>query len=444
MKAHKLKRRTFLRGVALGVPTAVGLPVLDCMFNENGTALAQNGELPRRLGVFYWGSGVHTNRFFPSSTGANWELTPQLQPFAGVREHINVLSGYDIKADGIVHHVGTCVMKTGRNYIKNAGRFDTDVATESFDIRAGRELSKGRAFENLSIGLYTDGRNAEGLNTRSLSHYGRNQPNFAEINPQTLFDRLFGMPRVNPNDSASMEILARQSVLDSVLEDIRSLMPRLGAEDKIKTEQHLESIRSIEERLVLPAGAACQQPARPGVGRPPFSNPDIDLHHGLMVDLLAYALVCDLTRVFTFRHNGWTDEWVFRDQGASSRHHTLTHNEGGSQPIVDRSIRYIMGNFAKFIQRLADLKEGAGSVLDNCAIMGYSEVAQGSNHSRRDIPLIIAGRAGGALRTGLHHRGSRESATKVHLTLARAVGLNWSSFGEDENRVDSTISQIEA
>jgi len=122
----------------------------------------------------------------------------------------------------------------------------------------------------------------------------------------------------------------------------------------------------------------------------------------------------------------------------------MTHNEGGSQPIVDRSIRYTMGNFAKLIKRLAELGEGAGSVLDNCAIMGYSEVAQGNNHSRQNIPLIVTGRAGGALKSGVHHRGSRESATKVHLTLARAVGLDWNSFGEDENRVDSTISQIEA
>ncbi|MDZ7925615.1 MAG: DUF1552 domain-containing protein [Marinagarivorans sp.] len=444
MKKTPLKRRTFLRGIAYGAPTAVALPILDCMLNENGTALAQEGAIPRRLGVFYWGSGVHTNRFFPTTTGANWELTPQLQPFAGVREHINVLRGYDIKSNGIVHHVGTCVMKTGANYIKNAAQFDTDVAKESFDVTAGRTLAKGRPFEHLAIGLYVDGRNAEGLNTRALSHRGRNQPNFAEINPQTLFDRLFGVSRINPVNGAGVGILARQSVLDSVLGDIQALMPRLGAADKMKAEQHLEAIRSIEERLVPPEGAACQHPARPSVGSPNVSNPNINLHHGLMVDLLTYALACDLTSVFTFRHNGWTDEWVFRDQGASARHHSLTHTEGGTQPVVDKSIRYIMGNFAALIKRLAETSEGAGSLLDNCAIMGYSEIAQGSNHSRLDIPLITAGRAGGALRTGLYHNGSRESATKLHLTMARAVGLNWESFGEAENKVDSTISQIEA
>ncbi len=446
MKKPSLSRRTFLRGVAYGAPTAVALPVLDCMLNDNGTALAQNGKLPLRLGVWYWGAGVHTNKFFPSSTGSNWGITSQLQPLAEVRQHMNVLSGYDIKSGGIVHHVGTCVMKTGKNYIKNSGRFDTDVAKESFDVTASRELSKGLPFERLDLGVYSDGKfKGEGLNTRALSHNGRNQPNYAETNPQAVFDRLFGMnnqPVVS--SQADAEVLARKSVLDSVLEDINALKPRLGASDRMKVEQHFESIRAIEGRLAIPTGMACEQPSRPPVGKPDHSNPDMVRNNELMVDLLGFALACDLTRVFTYRHHGWTDDPVFRQFNARSTHHTLTHNEGGSQPIVDRTIKFTMGQFAHLIKRLAATPEGAGSVLDNCAIMAYSEVAQGSNHGRSNIPLMTAGRAGGALRTGLHHKGSKETATKLNLTMARAVGLNWNSFGEGQDKAGSSISQIEA
>jgi len=444
MKKHTLSRRTLLRGVAWGAPTAVALPILDCMLNDNGTAFAQGEGLPVRLGVWYWGSGVHTRNFFPSSQGANWSVTPQLQPLAEVRDHFNVLSGYDIKSNGIVHHVGTAVLKTGKNYIKHAGRFDTDVAKESFDVTAARVLSKGRPFDRLDVGIYSDGRfNGEGLNTRALSHAGPNQPNYGETNPQAIFDRLFGMNREFATGEVSVDVLARKSVLDRVMADINTLMPRLGSNDKAKVEQHLESIRAIERRLAIPAGASCQVPRRPGVGKPDHSNPDLVQNNELMVELLAYAMACDLTRVFTFRHHGWTDDPVFREFNARSRHHSLTHNEGGGQTIVDRTIKFTMGQYAKLIKRLSETSEGGGSVLDNCAIMGYSEVAQGSNHSRSNIPLIIAGRAGGKLRTGLHHKGSGESATKVNLTLARAVGLNWESFGEGVNRVTSTISQIE-
>lgn len=163
-----------------------------------------------------------------------------------------------------------------------------------------------------------------------------------------------------------------------------------------------------------------------------------------MVDLLAIAMACDLTRAFTYRHHGWTDDPVFRQFNAGSRHHSLTHNEGGSQPIVDQTIKFTMGQFATLIDRLSKTPEGASTAIDNSAVLAYSEVAQGNNHSRSDIPVMIAGRAGGNLRTGLHHRGAGESVTKANLTVVRTLGLEWQSFGDDEIRVEDTISAIEA
>lgn len=234
------------------------------------------------------------------------------------------------------------------------------------------------------------------------------------------------------------------SVLDAVSGDINELMPRLGAADRMKVEQHLESIRAIERRLSNTNGGECVTPTRPDSGQPDHSNPDLVRNNELLVDLLAVALSCDLTRVFTFRHHGWTDDPVFRLFNANARHHSLTHNEGGNQPTVDQTIQFTMAQFAVLLERLSETPEGDGTLLDNCAIMAYSEVAEGNNHSREDIPVITAGRAGGTLQTGLHHRGPGDSATKVNLTVARAVGLPWESFGEDENFVDSSISEIEA
>jgi hypothetical protein len=164
----------------------------------------------------------------------------------------------------------------------------------------------------------------------------------------------------------------------------------------------------------------------------------------VMVDMIGVALACDQTRVFTFRHHGWTDDPVFRHLGANARHHTLTHNEGGDQPTVRRINEFTMGQFAKLLARLSSIPEGDGTILDNSAIMAYSEVAQGRDHSRDDIPLMVAGRAGGALRTGLHHRGNGGSATAVHLTLVRALGLDWQSFGKGDDEATQTISEIEA
>ena len=180
------------------------------------------------------------------------------------------------------------------------------------------------------------------------------------------------------------------------------------------------------------------------MGEPDLKRPDLVLHNELMVELLTMALVCDLTRVFTFRHHGWTDDPVFWNLDASDVHHNLTHNETGEQPMVRRTIEFTMGQLAKLIESLQSTPEGDTNVLYNSAMMAYSEVGEGRNHSREDIPIIIAGEAGGALKTGLHHKGDRETAMKVHLTLVRALALDWPSFGKDENKATETVSAIEA
>lgn len=434
-----LGRRTLLRGLAGGISAAIALPTLDIMLNGNGTAYANGAALPVRLGIWYWGSGVHRGRFFPRQVGPDWELTPELAPLADVRDHINVLSGYDIKSDGIVHHVGTAVMKTGQNYIHlGGGTFDTDVAAPSFDVRVAESLGAGSRFPRLDLGVFSDGVfKGEGLNTRALSHEGPSRPNYAETNPTAVFERLFA------EQSVGIHQLGRKSVLDAVAGDVEALMPKLGASDQMRVEQHLDAIRAIERRLGDSAHG-CEAPMHPGVGAPDPTRPDMVLNNELMVDLLAVALSCDLTRVFTFRHHGWTDDPVFWHLGgARDTHHNLTHNEAGDQPTVRSINEFTMGELAKLLQRLASTPEGDGTLLDNCAMMAYSEVSEGRDHGREDIPIILAGRAGGALRTGLHHRGNRESATKVHLTLVRALGLDWASFGRNENEVNSTISELE-
>ena len=261
MAKNSLNRRTFLRGAACGLPIAVALPALQIMLNDHGTAHASGEPLPQRLGVWSWGSGVHKNRFFPSQTGENWQITEQLMPLANVRSKINVLSGFDVKADGVVHHIGTAIMKTGQTYIQHGnGAFDTDVAVASFDVEAAKVLSAATPFSKLDIGVYSDGVfKGEGLNTRALSHAGPNQPIYAEQSPQALFDRIFG------DGSTGVHLLGRKSVLDAVKGDTQALMPRLGAADKLRVEQHLDAIRAIEERLDNPSDGDCT-PATTPVG----------------------------------------------------------------------------------------------------------------------------------------------------------------------------------
>ena len=103
-----INRRAFLRGVAGGSAIAIGLPPLEAMFNGNGTALAQGQPLPKRFGVWFWGNGIIASRWVPKTTGtgANWQLSEQLTPFANVKKNLTVLTGYDVKLSGTVHRIG--------------------------------------------------------------------------------------------------------------------------------------------------------------------------------------------------------------------------------------------------------------------------------------------------------------------------------------------------
>jgi hypothetical protein len=234
-------------------------------------------------------------------------------------------------------------------------------------------------------------------------------------------------------------------VLDLVSAQARSLRQRVGVVDQARIDEHLEAIRGIERRLAAlpPTTSACQPRERPTQGEPSLRGPELALHNELMADLTAMALACDLTRVFTFRHHGWTDDPVFSEFGATDRHHNLTHNEGGNQPIVHQITTFTMGQLATLIERLRSVTIGGGTLLDHAAIMAYSEVGEGVSHTLDDIPIFTIGRAGGALRTGLYHRStSRESVTKVNLTMMRAVGMQVASFGEGPHRVTDPVGAI--
>ncbi len=449
MKRHTLHRRTLLQGAGYGLLAAVGLPPLEAMLNGNGTAHADGTPIPVRFGIWYWGSGVRRERFFPTTTGPNWEITPELAPLEGVRSEINVLGGFSVREGGIVHHIGTAVLKTGRGYIDHGGFFNTDVRAHSFDIDVARHLGADTAFPALHVGVYSDGQfNGEGLNTRALSHNGPGSPNLAETSPRAVFDRLFALQTDAPGPDAPAfpSVEHRRSVLDLVNEQARSLRARLGTADQARIDEHLEAIRGIERRLEATPStgdAACQSPARPAQGAPDLRRPDMVLHNELMADLTAMALACDLTRVFTFRHHGWTDDPVLEDLGATATHHTLTHTEGGNQPTVHAINTFTMSQLAKLIERFQGVSVGGGTLLDHSAIMAYSEVGEGWSHSLDDIPMMTIGRAGGALRTGLYHRStSRESVTKVNLTMMRAVGMDVEAFGDGPHRVTDPVGAI--
>jgi hypothetical protein len=167
-----------------------------------------------------------------------------------------------------------------------------------------------------------------------------------------------------------------------------------------------------------------------------------------MADVLAVALGCDLTRAFFFRFSAMQSDTVFWQVGSSEGLHEQTH-DGAAQEQVHKAITYGMKELAYLCQKLKAIPVGAGNLLDQVCIMATTEHDQGDRHSFEDMPVLVIGRAGGKLKSGIHYRStSGENATKTHLTCLRAVGVPATSFGKNGQYIQGmstqTIGALEA
>lgn len=451
MKSTALKRRTFLRGIAGGATVALALPVLDAMLDDGGGALAQGGMLPKRFGVFYWGNGVRPAQWTPSGTGADYPLSPALRPLADVRDYVSVVSGMRIRTGNERgHHAGTVGILSGSPMISQdpmGAGYASTFSAPSIDQVVADHISAGTLFRSIEYGISESIVRGEGSTLRTLSHNGPNSENPPEFSPRALFNRLFGSDFVNPGETPDVDprLALRRSVLDAVIEDANALTGRLGVVDRRRLSDHLDGIRTLESRIAMlestpmrPELGACARPMSPG---DTYARDALVERNQVMSQILAMALACDQTRVFSNMFSGSVSGTQY--PGAGGGHHGLTHDEGGDQPMVQAITVFIMERFAELLAALRDVPEGDGNLLDRTVILASSDTSDGRAHTINDYPILVAGRGGGALRTNVHYRsGSEENTSKVLLSCLQAVGLPLTEFGNGGGRVDTPCTEI--
>jgi hypothetical protein len=429
-----------LRGLLGGAAVTVGLPALEIFLNDSATAYAGGDAFPRRFGIFFWGNGIIPDRWIPAGNGPSWELSPELAPLAPVKDHVSVITGMSVKTgNGEPHGAGPVGMLSGAPF---PPKDNSTFAVPSIDQVIAAEIGKNTRFRSLELCVQPDG--------RSLSFNGIHSLNPPEPSPRALFDRIFGGGFVLPGSNAKPEVrlALRRSVLDAVSGDAKRLQARVGAADRARLEQHLDGVRALEKQIDLlaenpPSLAACAVPEEPAEaypdveGRPPMSTIS-----RVMADLVVMALACDQTRVFSDWFSTPVNNVLY--PGTTAGHHQLTHDEPDPQPQVDSIIVYTMTELAYLIGALAAVPEGDSTLLDHCAILATTDVSYGRTHAIDEYPILIAGAAGGALRTGVHYRSpASENTSKVLLTLARAMGLPLDAYGKDGGLVTSGLSAIE-
>lgn len=437
-----ITRRTALRGLLGGAAVSIGLPPLERFFNGNGDAHAADcAPLPQRFGLFFWGNGVHPEAWIPPDVGPGFTPSAILEPFAALRDKISIVSGTKVlTGNPIAHWSGVSGVLCGA----------------PLEVRGDEHRFRAPTIDQLiarEIGGQTRFRSIETGNDRlgdPVSQAGPDAPIPFEASPARFFERLFGGSFTAPGEAPIIDprLDLRKSVLDAVKGDANRLKMRLGAADAARLDKHLTGIRELEQRIALlqanpPDLAACMRPAAP-----PGEVPDIDgrpqtaITNRLFADLVAMALACDQTRVFS--HVGSSPLSHILYPGASDDHHRLTHDEQGGQPQVRQIIMQLMNDFAYFLNALDAIEEGDGTLLDHTVILGTTDCAYGQTHSVEEYPILLAGSACGRIKTGVHYRSAAaESVSHVGLSLVRAMGIQARAFGLDVGEVTEGLSAIE-
>ena len=451
IKPFRLQRRTFLRGAIGGLAATIPLPPLEAMFNAHGDALAQGQPIPKRFGIWFWGNGVRRAHWVPDGTGLSWTARSEMEPLtriSGLKDYISPISGMEIKTATHPHHSGMAGIFTGQRYHELGRVRDTIASTfaaQSIDQviadRWAADPAMQTPFRSLEVGVCRFWGTDEGSTFQHLSHNGPQNVNASEYSPRRLFERLFQQANSVQKDAA------RLSVLDAIKSDITSLKQKASAEDKIRMEQHFDSIRSIEQRITsLPA--QCQTPEAPASSYPDVMGQEpITQKNEVMSDLVAISLACDLTRVFSVLFSTAGAGTRYWNVGAQNSLHQIAHDERASgpelQPTVHAATIYKIEQMAYFLERLRQTPEGAGNLLDSCGILCTTELSEGYTHSNDEFPIIVAGKAGGALKGGYHYRSpNKENTSKVLLTLLRAMGDPRPSFGVDAGRTSDVIPEL--
>ena len=438
-----LPRRTFLRGMG----AAVALPLLDAMV-PSMTALASTPANPvRRLGFVYVPMGSNISMWTPPVEGALTSLSPSLGPLASVKDQLSVISNLELKN-----------AYPGTHATSNASFLSAAKAkwTESTDYYLGTTVDQiaaqqiGQETQLPSLELAMDLLDMVGqcdngyacVYQNNLSWSSPTSPLPPEAHPRVVFERLFG-----EGGSASQRRAAlgrRASLLDWVREDIARLQGKLGPGDRAKVSEYLDTVREVERRIQK-AEAETENNVLPDLDRPigvPAAYAD---HAKLMFDLQVLAFRGDVTRVVTFQLARESSNRTYPEIGVPDPHHPISHhgNDPEKLAMLAKINQFHVSLFGDFLEQLAAVQDGEGSLLDHSLYMYGSGMGNPNVHDHVRLPVVVAG--GGAMRTkGGRHINYKEPTpmANLHLTLLDLAGVNLETWSDSTGKIETLLDPV--
>ena len=444
-KSWHIPRRTFLRGVG----AAIALPWLDAM-QPMAAFGATVPKPPVRMGCLFFPNGVWVKDWVPATAGADYELPKSLEPLADVKSDVLVISGLD-KAkshDGDGHYAKDANFLTGLHVNKTSGR-DISAGGISMDQFAAQLLGGRTPLPSLELGIEPNASGVDMGYTRlyacHISWRAANIPVDKEINPRSAYERLFGSNAAKDKSSGNAsDARDDRSLLDMALEDAHDLRKKLGRDDQLKVDEYLESVRSLEKQIEF----ATKQDTRdwhpdtkPTLTAPAAGTPrDYQKHVSLMLDLIVLAFQTDQTRIASFMFANSVSGRSFRDyiDGVKEGHHELSHHRNDPEKIRGYSAinKWHVERFAELVQKMKSVKEGAGTLLDNSMMLFGSGFSDGNRHDPTNIPILLAGRGGGAIKSGAHvAKPQGTPLCNLYLSMLQAMGVDVPRFGDSSERL---------
>ena len=434
-----IPRRTFLRGVG----TTLALPFLDAMSPAFGAATAKPA---MRMGVVYVPNGIIADKWTPIGEGANFRLSPIMEPLAPFREHLFIPVGLDQQnANGQPGEGGAPHSRSGSVFLTSVH----PKPTEGNDLRAGisvdqiaaKELGKHTQLASLEMaldaaenaGACESGYSCTYMNT--LSWRSATTPLPTENRPRAIFERLFGDSETTSPAERLARIQEQRSLLDAMTEEVASFKKQLGPSDGAKLAEYLDAIRDVERRIQIAEKQTSQE--LPELSRPVGVPASFEAYAKLMFDLQVLAYQTDLTRVVSFMIAHERSVRTYSEIGVPDSHHPLSHHKGDAKSIekVVQINTFHIKLFAYLLEKLRSTPDGDGSLLDHTVLLYGSGISDGNLHTVENLPLLVAG--GGLAKGGRHLRYPPGTPmANLLLTVLDKLGTPVDNLGDSTGKLN--------
>ena len=437
---RRLPRRTVLRGMG----ATIALPLLESMVPA-ATPLRAAAPTPTRFTGIFIPHGAAPGYWIPDAVGRHFTYPYIWEPLEPFRDQVVLTSGLWSRSAESPPGV------TGADHFVAAAYLGAEKPkkTTGADIRAGTTIDQLIAqrtgqdtlLPSLQLAVEDPGANSsncgEGYScayTNSISWQTPTRPLPMEINPQVVFERMFG------DGSTAEERFRRRaqqrSILDSITESLARLRVDVGAGDRVRLDQYLSDVREIERRLEVAARASVETP---DVSMPYGVPASFDEHIRLQLDLLALAYQADITRVATLLYARDLTGRVYPESGTNVSFHGASHHAEEPSRVREyaKLNRYHVATLAHFIEKLRSTPDGDGTLLDHALVLYGSNMGNSNQHLHYDVPHVLIGGASGQLAGGRHIAYPQRGVTSGNLLLSITdmFGVHLDRIGDSTGRL---------